>query len=78
LAHLVMTWSLRFAPSTTLAPMQYLEIPVATLIGYWLFSELPNTLAGIGISLTVVAGVYVILREQANARRLTRNALPTV
>lgn len=77
LAHLVMTWSLRFAPSTTLAPMQYLEIPVATLIGYWLFSELPNTLAGIGISLTVVAGVYVILREQANARRQTRNALPT-
>ena len=28
LAHLLMTWSLRYAPSATLAPMQYLEIPL--------------------------------------------------
>ena len=33
LAHLLMTWSLRFAPSATLAPVQYLEIPIATVIG---------------------------------------------
>ena len=32
-AHLLMTWSLRFAPSATLAPMQYLEIPFATVVG---------------------------------------------
>ncbi len=77
LAHLLMTWSLRFAPSATLAPMQYLEIPVATLVGYVLFSELPNILASAGITLTVAAGVYVILREQASARHLARNAPPT-
>ncbi len=78
LAHLLMTWSLRFAPSATLAPMQYLEIPVATLVGYLLFSEFPNTLAAAGITLTVAAGVYVVLREQATARRLVRNAPPAV
>lgn len=77
-AHLLMTWSLRFAPSATLAPMQYLEIPVATLVGFWLFSEFPNTLATAGITLTVAAGVYVVLREQATARRLVRNAPPAV
>lgn len=76
-AHLLMTWSLRYAPSATLAPMQYLEIPVATLVGYWLFSELPDTLAAYGITLTVAAGVYIVLREQATARRLARNAPPT-
>lgn len=76
LAHLMMTWSLRFAPSTTLAPMQYLEIPMATLVGYWLFRELPDTLAALGIALTVAAGVYVVLREQANARRPAQNAPP--
>jgi drug/metabolite transporter (DMT)-like permease len=70
LAHLLMTWSLRFAPSATLAPMQYLEIPVATVVGFALFSELPNTLAAAGITLTVAAGIYVVLREQATARRL--------
>ena len=77
-AHLLMTWSLRYAPSATLAPMQYLEIPVATLVGFWLFSELPDTLAAYGITLTVAAGVYIVLREQAIARRLARNARPTV
>ena len=76
LAHLLMTWSLRFAPSATVAPMQYLEIPVATLIGFWIFSELPDTLAAFGIALTIAAGVYAIAREQANARRLARSAPP--
>lgn len=69
-AHLLMTWSLRFAPSATLAPMQYLEIPIGTVIGYLVFRDLPNGLAAIGIAITVAAGLYIILREQAIARRL--------
>ncbi|WP_171239481.1 DMT family transporter [Ruegeria sp. HKCCA5491] len=67
-AHLFMTWSLRYAPSATLAPMQYLEIPVATLFGWLVFSDLPNGMAAIGITITVLAGLYVILRERASAR----------
>jgi drug/metabolite transporter (DMT)-like permease len=68
-AHLLMTWSLRFAPSTTLAPMQYLEIPIGTLIGYWIFRDLPNGLAAVGICITIAAGLYVIIRERAISRR---------
>lgn len=68
MAHLLMTWALRFAPSATLAPMQYLEIPVATLIGWLIFHDLPNGLAALGIAITIAAGLYVILREQASAR----------
>ncbi|WP_102110439.1 DMT family transporter [Kandeliimicrobium roseum] len=63
-AHLVMTWSLRFAPAATLAPMQYLEIPFATLIGWLVFHDLPDGLAAAGIGLTVVAGLYIVLRER--------------
>lgn len=68
IAHLFMTWSLRFAPSATLAPMQYLEIPIATLIGWLMFSDLPNGLAAVGIAITCAAGLYIILRERAMAR----------
>ncbi len=68
LAHLLMTWSLRFAPSATLAPMQYLEIPVATLIGWLVFRDFPNGLALLGIATTVAAGLYVIARERAVSR----------
>lgn len=73
LAHLFMTWSLRFAPASTLAPMQYLEIPFGTLIGWMIFADLPNGLAAIGICITVGAGLYIILRE----RRLARLAAKT-
>lgn len=67
-AHLLMTWSLRFAPSATLAPMQYLEIPFATLIGWVLFSDLPDGLAAIGICITIGAGLYIVFRERAMSR----------
>ncbi len=63
-AHLAMTWSLRLAPASTLAPMQYLEIPFGTFIGWMIFKDLPNGLAAIGICITVGAGLYIILRER--------------
>lgn len=76
LAHLLMTWSLRYAPSATLAPMQYLEIPIATLIGFLIFKDLPNTMASIGIVITIGAGLYIILRERATARALAKTPAP--
>lgn len=69
-AHLLMTWSLRYAPSATLAPMQYLEIPFATIIGFLVFGDWPNPLATVGILITMAAGLYVVLRERASAREL--------
>lgn len=73
-AHLLMTWSLRYAPSATLAPMQYLEIPFATLIGWVVFSDLPNGLAAAGIAITVAAGLYIIYRERLTAKAPARPA----
>lgn len=68
-AHLLMTWSLRFAPASTVAPMQYLEIPFATLAGFIIFGDLPDGLAAAGIIVTIGAGLYIILRERATGRR---------
>src|SRR5690606_34710701 len=45
LSHLLMSWSVRYAPSATLAPIQYLEIPFATFLGWLIFHDLPNGLA---------------------------------
>jgi len=75
-AHLVMTWSLRYAPAATLAPMQYLEIPVATGFGWLIFHDLPDGLAGAGICVTVAAGLYIVMRERALARSLARAQTP--
>lgn len=68
LAHLMMTWSLRFAPSSTLAPMQYLEIPFAALVGWMLFRDFPNGLALAGITVTIAAGLFILWVERAKSR----------
>ncbi len=75
-AHLLMTWALRFAPSATLAPMQYLEIPVAALLGWLIFREFPNGLALAGIGVTIAAGLYVIYREHAISRSVPSTPPP--
>ncbi|MDF1871692.1 DMT family transporter [Vannielia sp.] len=76
MAHLVMTWSLRYAPTTTLAPMQYLEIPFSTLVGWLVFKDFPNGLALGGIGVTIAAGLYIIWREQRLGRQSQRPAPP--
>lgn len=68
-AHLAMTLALRFAPTATLAPMQYLEIPASTFVGWLVFRDLPGGLAALGIGVTVASGLYVIWREGQASRR---------
>ena len=62
--HLCMTIALRFAPSATLAPLQYIEIPIATFLGWLFFRELPDGLAAVGIMITIGAGVFVVMSER--------------
>jgi len=68
-AHLAMSWALRHAPAATVAPIQYLEIPSAALIGLLLFSDFPNGLALLGIVISITAGLSLIFWEQAKAAR---------
>ncbi len=76
LGHLLMTWSLRYAPSATLAPMQYLEIPVAAVLGWIVFRDFPNGLAMTGILITIAAGLYIMMTERkASARSLAPSGL---
>ena len=63
-AHLMMMWSLRHAPASTLAPMQYLEIPVAAVFGLLIFGDFPNPLAMAGIAVTIATGLYILWRER--------------
>lgn len=77
LAHLLMTWSLRLAPSATLAPMQYLEIPVAAVLGWMVFADWPNPMSMTGIAITVAAGLYVMLTEKPSAARPAPSPAPS-
>jgi drug/metabolite transporter (DMT)-like permease len=67
-AHMMMTYALRFAPSATLAPLHYLEIVSAAALGYLVFNDFPNALTWTGIGIIVSSGLYIISRERQSAR----------
>lgn len=71
---MMMTCALRFAPSATLAPLQYLEIPMAVAFGYLVFGDFPTPLAWAGIAVISGSGLYIILRERALARERAHRA----
>ncbi len=79
LSHMMMTYALSLAPSATLAPLQYLELPVAAVFGYLIFHDFPNTLSLIGIAIIIGAGLYMIHRERVTARQsITERAAPPI
>lgn len=79
ISHMMMTYALSLAPSATLAPLQYLELPVATVFGYLVFSDFPNALSLIGIAIIIGAGLYMIHRERVTAKQLiTERAAPPI
>lgn len=78
-SHMMMTYALSLAPSATLAPLQYFELPVATVFGYLVFNDFPNALSQLGIAIIIGAGLYMIHRERVTARELmTERAAPPI
>ena len=71
-SHVCISFALKLAPASVLAPIQYLEIVGATGLGYLLFRDLPDALTFFGIGLIVSSGLYVFVRE----RRLERRPMP--
>jgi len=58
------------AEAGALAPLQYLEIISAVLIGWFVFGDFPDRLTWAGTAIIIGAGVYVFYRERQLARRL--------
>jgi S-adenosylmethionine uptake transporter len=57
-------YAYRSAPASTLAPLQYLEIVSATILGWWVFGHLPDAVKWLGIAIIIASGLYVIWRER--------------
>jgi drug/metabolite transporter (DMT)-like permease len=76
LSHMMMTYALSLAPSATLAPLQYFELPVATFFGYLVFNEFPNHLSLFGIAIIICAGLYMVHRERVAARQSDLDSIP--
>jgi len=64
LSHLLMSLALTHAPSSTLAPLHYLEIVSAVILGFLVFGDIPNQLAFTGMFIVVLSGLYIVYRER--------------
>lgn len=69
LGHLLLSYAFRYAPPSVLAPLDYSALVWATILGYALFSQLPDGVTWIGMGLIVAAGLIVVYRETMAARR---------
>lgn len=75
-SHLLLTYALRFASSTVLAPLHYLELISATFFGYVVFSDFPDLATWIGIGIIAASGIYIIHRERVTARSVAAGIAP--
>jgi drug/metabolite transporter (DMT)-like permease len=69
LAQLTLTASLRLAPVALVMPMDYTSLLWATLLGAWLFTELPSSSVWIGAPVIIASGLVIVWREHHLARR---------
>jgi len=71
-SHMCMTYALKFATASALAPLHYLEIVTAVILGYMIFDDFPNAMTFAGIAIIVASGLYVIHRERLAAKAKAR------
>jgi drug/metabolite transporter (DMT)-like permease len=69
-SHQMIAHALARAEAGALAPLQYLEIISATLIGWVVFGDFPDRLTWLGTAIIIGAGIYVFYRERQLAREL--------
>jgi drug/metabolite transporter (DMT)-like permease len=55
--HLIFTLAYREAPASTLAPVNYMHIAFATVLGWLVFQQLPDALGFTGMALIAAAGL---------------------
>ena len=64
ITHQMILVSLSMIPASLLAPMQYIEIVSAVLLGWWVFADFPDALTWAGTAIIIASGVYVFHRER--------------
>lgn len=63
--HWLLAVAHRFAPASVLAPCLYPQIVWMTLLGWWVFGDVPGGAVVAGTAVVVASGLYLIARERA-------------
>ncbi|TFF24914.1 DMT family transporter [Jiella endophytica] len=63
-AHMLITRSLKLAPASTLAPLQYTLLLWAAVFGFAFFGNLPTPQVLFGAAIIIVAGLFLFHRQR--------------
>ena len=67
-AHGFIIISFRMAEASKLAPLSYSEIITNIIIGYYVFSDMPDKWTFVGLFVIMLSGIYVWRREMENLK----------
>lgn len=63
-AHLMITRSLKLAPASVLAPLQYTLLLWAVIFGWAFFGDIPDNQILVGSAIIVLAGLFIFHRQK--------------
>ena len=61
------TQAYRFAPPSVVSPFDYTSLVWATLLGYFIWSDVPRMSVVLGAAVVIGSGLYILLRERRAA-----------
>lgn len=74
--HWIVVLAFRFADASVLAPFSYVQLVWVTLIGFFVFSEVPDAVTFAGAAIIIASGVYTAHRERVRRAQVTAPAEP--
>jgi drug/metabolite transporter (DMT)-like permease len=67
--YMMVSRAYQIAHASLVAPFDYTYLPIATLMAYFLWDEVPTWTTLVGMVLIVISGTYLGYRELRNARK---------
>lgn len=74
-AHLLITRSLKLAPASVLAPLQYTLLLFGIILGWLFFGDFPDAQTLIGAAVIILSGLFIFHRQ--NVRQDSEPLVPT-
>lgn len=79
IGQILITQAYQYADASLVAPFEYTSMVWALLLGWFVFSELPQTTILVGAGIVILSGLFIILREHQLGleRKRQREASPS-
>lgn len=61
--YLCLTYAISIAPIGSIAPIEYVALAWAAILGYVFWQEIPSSAAWLGMGIILAAGLYIMWRE---------------